>query len=192
MFEFSNYAQMLEFLVVEVKSKSSGTLFIRTHCNHAITFVLENGHINSVFFGPRRGDKAIAKIREITGGSYRFDPNNIGSIPQSLPPTEEILAQLTLSPESPKQATQITDSSPISESDRALICYRLKELLVKYLGPIAEVVLSDAMYDTEHFCSTSEEAQLFIDQLAQDIEDPAESAQFRSQANSVIEKVLNI
>lgn len=198
MLEFSNYAHMLEFLVTEVKRKSSGTLYIRSHCNHAVTFVLQKGRIDSIFFGPRRGDKAIAMIREITGGSYRFDPDNIASIPQNLPSTEEILAQLTLSREPPKQApqaqakakSQTTDSLQISESDRALICYQLKEELGKYLGPIAEIVLSDAMYDEEHFCSTTEEAQQFIDQLAQDIEDPAESVQFRSQAHRIVKKVL--
>jgi hypothetical protein len=190
MLEFYSYAEMLDFLVVEVKSKSSGTLFIRSHCNHAISFGLENGRINSVFFGPRRGNKAIAKIREITGGSYRFDPNNVGTIPQTLPSTEEILAHLTLSREPPEQSPRTTDSSSISEADRTLICHQLKEILVKYLGPIAEIVLNDAMYETEHFCSTMEEAQLFIDQLAQDIEDPAERVQFRSQANNVIEKVF--
>ena len=206
--EFSDYAHMLEFLTVEVKNKSSGTLFIRTNCNHSITFVMENGRIISVLFGPRKGDKAIAKIREITGGSYRFDRNNIGSIPQDLPSTEEILAKLSLARERPKQAplatdssllsdssslsdpSSLSDSSSLSESDRALVCYQLKEVLTTYLGPIAEIVLSDAMCDTEQFCSTSEQAKLFVNQLAEDIEDPAMSVQFRSQANSIIENMF--
>jgi hypothetical protein len=190
MAEFTNYAQMLELLAGEVKRKSSGTLFIRSNCNHAITFGLEKGRINYIFFGPRKGIKAINKIREIDGGSYRFEPTNVGSLLHSLPSTEEILAQLNLTREAPRHPPQSINSSSVSAADRAMICYQLKGILVEYLGPIAEIVLNDAMCETEQFCSSPEHTQIFIDRLAQDIEDPVENVQFKTKANHAIEKVL--
>ena len=193
MTESLTYLQLLEALTDLVISKASGTMFIRSQCNHAITFSLDAGRIYAIHHGPRRGRSAILLINQITGGSYRFDAEGPGRPPQELPSTAEILEQLKTA-----QAGAVAQgvSSPadgtstISAEQKHRICQELKVLLAQHLGPIAEMVFDDTVDETGNFCSTPEQTQELIAKLADDIGDPEEIAQFREAAHRTIDKIL--
>lgn len=168
-------------------------MFIRSQCNHAITFSLDAGRIYAIYHGPRRGRSAILLINQITGGSYRFDAAGPGRPPQELPSTAEILEQLKTA-----QAGAVAQgvSSPadgtstISAEQKHRICQELKDLLAQHLGPIAEMVFDDTVDETGNFCSTPKRTQELIAKLADDIGDPEEIVQFRKEAHRTIEKIL--
>ena len=85
------YTQLLHVLTELVDRKQSGTLFIHSDCNHAITFALDAGRIFAVFHGARRGRKAIPMISNISGGTYKFESSSLNNLSQELPSTPKIL-----------------------------------------------------------------------------------------------------
>ena len=192
MAEIISYSHLVDMLAKHVENKESGTLYIRSQCNHAISFALDAGNIYAVYYGPRRGKNALPLITKIKGGSCHFDALKLGVSPQDVPDTSEILALLQEplehddgSSEAAPKANKVVTSE---QNDQ--ICYELKELLSEHLGPISDMIFEDAVEDNVDFCKSSEQAQLLIDKLAEDIEDGAESARFRKQANDVITRLM--
>lgn len=167
-------------------------MFIRSQCNHAISFSLEAGRIYALNHGPRRGRSAIPLISQIAGGSYRFDTAGPGRPAQELRPTAEILQLLITSRtgadvQGSSSSAGGTDS--ISVEQKLLICQELKKLLTQHLGPIADMVFDDTVDEEGSFCSTPEKTQELIDKLATDIGDPKEIEQFRREAQKTIDQI---
>ncbi len=193
MTESLTYLQLLEALTELVNSKASGTMFIRSQCNHAITFSLEAGRIYALNHGPRRGRSAIPLISQIAGGSYRFDTAGPGRSAQELPSTAEILEQLK-TPRGDIQTLEISTpdngTRSISAEQKHRVCQELKNLLARHLGPIAEMVFDNTVDETGDFCSTPEGTEELIDKLADDIGNPQEVVQFREEAYRAIQKLL--
>jgi hypothetical protein len=193
MTESLTYLQLVEALTALVNNKASGTMFIRSQCNHAITFTLDAGRIYAVHHGPRRGLSAIPLIGQIAGGSYRFDAAGPGRPPQELPSTAEILERLKTPQgtiEAPANASPADENDAVSAEQKHRICHELKNLLMAHLGPIAEMVFDDTVDEKGDFCSTSERTQELIAKLASDIGDPAEIIQFREDAYRMVSKIL--
>jgi hypothetical protein len=194
MHESLPYHELIQVLTDLVDKQSSGTLFIHSDCNHAITFGLEKGRIFAIFHGARRGRKAIPLVGKISGGTYKFESASLGGISQELPATPEILHLLRTSadPGSAHQPTSspATANMAVSVERKNQLCQQLKDLLAAHLGPIAEMVFDDATDEIGDFCSSPELAQQLIDKLSLDIDDAEEVAQFRSQAYSVIDSML--
>ena len=193
MTESLTYLQLLEALTQLVNKKASGTMFIRSQCNHAISFCLDSGGISAIHHGPRRGDRAISLIGKIAGGSYRFDASSPGRLTQDLPPTAKILGRLKTSRDTadvPASSSSADGTGSVSAEQKQRICQELKELLTDYLGPIAELVFDDTVCETGDFCSSRERTQVLIDRLAVDIGDSAEIAQFSAEANKTISRIL--
>ncbi len=187
-----SYPQLLEILQELIHKQESGTLFIRSECNHLTTFTLQSGQVTAVSFGPRRGDRAIPHIRNITGGTYRFDRESPVGAPQQLPDTGELINLL----KSNGASTEIMDpggngSVGGGASDRSSRRFskELKELLTDHLGPIADIIYDDTLEEIGGVCSNTHQAQILIDRLATDIDD-AEIWQFREKAGNIIGKTL--
>ena len=183
------YPQLLEVLRQHVSGRSSGTLYIRTDCNHAVSFALDSGRIYAVYYGPRRGRNALNSISGITGGTCHFESLQLSTAPQDLPSTPEILGLISVAREdrtgSPLEAGKAADTE-----QKTRVCFELKQLLRNYLGPIADMVFEDALAENEHYCTTHESARMLIDRLADDIEDSAETAQFSQRANAIVNRIL--
>ena len=185
------YTQLLEVLADLVAKKSSGTLYIRSDCNHVISFALDGGKIYAVYHGPRRGRNALSLISAISGGTYQFEATPLSAKPQDLPSTPEIL-ELISTPQQGRAAPALGEAggSAVSEEKRNMVCGELKRLLTEHLGPIADMVFDDAIQDIEDFCSTPERTLQLIDRLADDIEDSEETVQFREKANAVVLRLM--
>ena len=188
------YSRILQVLTDLVDDQSSGTLYIHSDCNHAITFALDTGRIYAIFHGARRGRKAIHLISQISGGSYRFESAGLSGISHELPTTPEIL-NLLRTPQDiaqPRPARTSLDATEtaLSDANRNLLCQQLKGLLAQHIGPIAEMMFEDARDEIGDFCASPELAKNFIDKLSLDIDDANEVAQFRIDAYTAIDKIL--
>lgn len=185
------YPQLLEVLADLVGKKRSGTLYIRSDCNHVISFALDAGRIYALYHGPRRGRNAIPLVSGIAGGTYHFESTQLSATPQDLPSTAEILE--LISAHQRKQAAPALASSAgeaVSDQQKNRVCGELKRLLTEHLGPIADMVFEDAVEEIEDFCSTPERTLQLIDKLADDIEDGAETEQFREKANALVRRMM--
>jgi len=194
MSESLTYLQLLEALTQLVNSKASGTMFIRSQCNHAISFYLDSGRISALHYGPRRGDKAISLIGKIAGGSYRFATSSPGRLGQDLSSTAEILGRLKTSQDTaevPASTPLSVGTNPaISTEQKQRIYQELKQLLTGHLGPIAELVFDDVADETGDFWSSPERTHLLNDRLAIDIGDPVEIEQFHQETHRTIIRIL--
>ncbi|MDJ0805530.1 MAG: hypothetical protein QNJ78_01735 [Gammaproteobacteria bacterium] len=189
------YAQLVQILTDLIDSKRSGTLFIHSECNHAVTFALDAGEIHAVFHGARRGRKAFPLICKITGGTYRFEASELNGISHELPPTHEILNLLRT------QQSAETDRSPtgsltadhtgISLEQKERLIQQLKSQLAVHLGPIANMVFEDALEEIGEFDGSVEQAHRLIDQLCLDIDNAKEVIQFKDKAYSLVSDTLN-
>lgn len=187
--------QLLQVLTDLVEEKRSGTLFIHSTCNHAVTFALDKGRIFAIFHGARRGRKAIPLISQIAGGTYRFESSELSGISHDLPPTSEILNQLKTGQTGTYDRTDKTAASAlaqggVSNESKDQLCRELKSLLSDYVGPIAEMVFDEALDEIGDFCTSAGLTQTLIDRLSLDITDPDEVTRFREQAYSLINRSL--
>jgi hypothetical protein len=188
------YSQILEFLTDLVDSKTSGTLFVHSECNHAITIALDKGRINAIYFGARRGRKAIPLVSNISSGSYRFEATNLVGSSHDVPSTPEIL-NLLRSPYAVKVPGS-TVSSPASDDDviregkKNILCRELKSLLAEHMGPIADMVFDDVVDEVGDFCSTPQLTQDLINKLSEEIDDASEVRQFKNKAYVALNNIL--
>jgi hypothetical protein len=189
-----SFSQLLDLLTDLVDKKTSGTLFIRSACNHAVTIGLEKGRIYALFYGAKRARNAIPMIGKITSGSYKFESSALTGIRQELPSTPEILNQLRSRSSSDPTSESLPGVEPlntgISAEKRDRLCQQLKGLLAEYLGPIAQMVFDDAVEESGVFYATPEQANAFIQKLTLDIDDAGEVEDFRNKAYEVFDKVL--
>jgi hypothetical protein len=91
--EFSALMAVLNQLCNQFKT---GTFFVSTEDNRAISFVLKKGRIISCSYSHFRGEMALSYIRQIRAGSYAFSEKVFYSLmdEQHLPNTREIFACL--------------------------------------------------------------------------------------------------
>ena len=186
------YPQLLEILQELIDKQETGTLFIRSECNHLAAFTLQRGQATAVSFGPRRGDRAIPHIKEISGGTYRFDRESPVGAPQQLPDTRELMTLLKSNGamnEIVNAAGSGSAGGDASDRSSRKFSKELKELLTDHLGPIADVIFDDTIEEIGGNCSNTHQAQILIDRLATDIDD-AEIWQFREKAGNIIGKTL--
>lgn len=204
MAETLTYIQLLDELEELVRQKESGTLYIQSDSRHLITVSLDNGRIFAMYHGPKRGEKALDMIRQLNGGSYRFDPMGLGGNTQDIPETREILELLrtpvlaapsatpAASPSTKPSAVDATSSIDplLSTKTQEVICQDLKQLLGEILGPIAGMVFDDITSETTESCSTPEHTRTLIAKLVEEIDDADEAEQFKHQADAVFERLL--
>ena len=176
------YRQLMDELTRLIKSRSSGTLFIHSDCNHAITFTLKSGQITALYFGPRKGRRAIPMTLGISGGTCHFDETELARVPQDLPPTPEIMAQLQ-----PSAMTEESTPGSLPEEVRYQILQELQQILTENLGPIANLIFEETLGEMDTPCATEDSFQHLIQKLSLNIE-PGEITRFHDQVAEVFNK----
>ncbi|OUD13217.1 DUF4388 domain-containing protein [Thioflexithrix psekupsensis] len=121
---FSGLMATLNQLCNQAKT---GTFFISTEDNRAVSFVLKNGQIISCSYGHFRGEMALPYMRQIQAGSYAFSEKVFFSLmdEQHLPDTAEIFALLNyqdytppMMPSETSEKTQIYRGITLSQSPK--------------------------------------------------------------------------
>ena len=170
-----------------VETRSEGTLFIHSNCNHAVTFTLVSGRVTAVYFGPRKGRKAISLVREITGGRCRFEDSGPGRVPQDLPSTGELMKLLLSDGAAAEGSTVSQPENPTGANaevwNRAL--KQLQTVLTDHLGPIAGIILEESLAELDGACVSDDRFYRLIDNLALNIE-VDQVALFRDQGSRIL------
>jgi len=177
------YLQLMDELTGLVQARSDGTLFIHSNCNHAITFTLESGRISALYFGPRKGLKAMPLVRNITGGSCRFEASGPTRAAQELPSTVEILEML-LSAKS-ASSPQPEQASSSNAAEWSQILQKLQLVLTDHLGPISSIIFEESLADLGAPCVTKDRFIRLVDSLALNIE-PDQKTRFREQIKRLL------
>ncbi|MCP3868208.1 MAG: hypothetical protein GY703_08970 [Gammaproteobacteria bacterium] len=187
------YSQLLKILGELIRKRETGVIFIRSQCNHSISFAFNEGHIKALSFGPRRGTRAIPLIRDIEGGTYRFDGAAYVDTLQNLPATDEIMSQLQPAAPAADNAAAEASAEPgepvVPETSWAEFGEETRTLLTDYLGPIADVIFDEIVEEIGGFYNTETQARTLIGKLAVDIED-TQLSQFQEKAENLIRKTL--
>jgi len=190
MSESFTLTQMLDVLEDLIKKKQSGSLFITSEDSHFVTFGLEGGRIISVMYGPKRGVAALPLIAAVKSGAYRFDAGGVTGKPQELPTTKQIVEMLRSGAPAEVPASRgAAQGGGISEAERNFVCSQLKDLLAKHLGPIAGIVIDDALEEAGDICEDPERTHALVDKLVAEIDSESEAAAFRARAERVIAKL---
>lgn len=91
-----SFHELMEQLVALCRRRSTGTLFIASEDNRAVSFVLKEGDIISCSFGHFRGISAVEQIKQLVAGSCSFSEKIFFSLMEetNLPSTMDILELL--------------------------------------------------------------------------------------------------
>jgi hypothetical protein len=190
------FSQILDTLTMLVDKKTSGTMFIRSDSNHAITIALDSGRIHAMYYGAKRGRKAIPLISNTSAGSYKFEVSNLVESFHDLPPTPEILNLLRNPSSENKPKPTISPASiphgeAIKEEKKEVLSQKLKSLLAEHMGPIAEIVFDDTVDEVGDFCATPQLTEELINRLSEEIDNTSEEEQFRDKAYLTFNEILN-
>lgn len=93
--EILTYPQLMEQLRRLCDERRTGTFVITTDTNHPARFVLREGRIIEIWYRFTGGADAVAQLRTIEGGRYRFtNEMAVQRTAPLVPPTDEILHML--------------------------------------------------------------------------------------------------
>ncbi len=151
----------------------TGTLFIVTENNHFASIAIHNGTIIHVTYRNKRNRDAIALLGAIESCKASFQstlPRK--QYPGELPGNEEIVAQLGFEADIPNRAPSEVGNL-ITDSEIEV----LQATLMDYLGPAAQLVLSEGL---ERIAVPMPLVRL----LAEEIPDTAEGARFIVEAST--------
>lgn len=182
-----DYQQFIKTLKKLIAEKTTTNLILLTDDNHSLWMSLVGGNITSIIFGPKRGKNALPIINKIPGGQLSLDTKTMLPPMPDLPTTQEILAELSTrstSVEAPKRS----DSTPLDSKQSSLVITQLQQLLMQYVGPIANMIVPSIVKQTANL---SGEAQLdeIINKMVKEVEGIGDSDKFRQAAESIAYKI---
>jgi len=177
--------EMLNELVTEART---GTLYIKSDDAHAGMISLRNGEVVGILYRSRFGAPAVELIRQVTGGTCRFDANAPGVEAGACPPTLEILHALA-----PPGQSAVNGSAEATRrmGDKAALQGFLNDLsghLQSHIGPIAAMVLEGAVQEMGQL-RRIDQAKSLITKLMGEIDDDGDASSFLSDALDSLSKV---
>ena len=164
----------LDHLISELEMRCeqghTGKFLISVKTGGLAWFWLDEGRIVNINYGDKRGLKAIPHLAQIESCTTSFIHSSGSSQEMMLlPPNEEIFNQLraVCAPPAVSSATHLSQD----------VKTELKEILAKYIGPMAEVVCTRAL-------SRPVDTETAIAMLASKIPDPKRASAFKSEASA--------
>jgi hypothetical protein len=171
-----------------VAERRTGTLYIKSDDAHAGMVLLSEGEIVSFMYQSKFGAPAVELIQQVSGGTFRFDATGRGLKGGECPPTGEILHALA-----PRGQNAVSGSVEAARHvhDKATLRDFLGDLsqqLQSYIGPIATVVVKDAVAELGPI-QRVDQAEALISRLMRDIDDQGDASSFLSAALKSLSKV---
>ena len=181
--------RLWELLGELVAEKRSGTLYIRSDDAHAGVISLREGEVVSILYRSELGEPAVELIRQISGGTCRFDTSAPAITGAECPPTAVILDALA----QPGQGTGkgLADAAARHMGDKADLQKFLRDLsghLKTFIGPIAPVVVKDAVAEMGQL-DRIDQAESLISRLMGEIDDQHDASSFLSAALDSLSKM---
>lgn len=177
-----SYADVVRMIRELVAKKDTATLYVRTDQNRVVMVGIRGGEIVTLSSGPKRGEKAIPILRDMTSAAVRVEDSALAYHSHEMPTTAVILAMLGSGSE--PQASVTTADEPAStngsmeaERVRTVLCH----LLGPHLGPISPLICEEVVGGITGQLDT-QALRNIIERLATEIADPTEALQFVSDA----------
>jgi len=179
--------RLWELLSELVAGRRTGTLYIKSDDAHAGVISLREGEVISILYRSRFGTPAVELIRQVTGGTCRFDANAPGMKAGQCPPTPEILHALA-----PPGQNTVNGSAEATRrlGDKAALQGFLNDLnghLQCHIGPIAAMVLEGAVQEMGQI-ERIDQAKSLISRLMGEIEDEGDASSFLTAALQSLSK----
>ena len=165
--------QLIDLLRSLLEDRHTTSLYVHTDDNQLIVIGINQGEIVSLRCGSKRGEQAIPMIRDMNAATYRLYDQiaprpNVGV---KLPPSETLLSLLSEA------------GGAEADDDCQWVHDVLCKVLGEYMGPIAPVICSEAV-EAVGGLDSQEKIQQVVEQIALEIDSPAEAQRFRVQAQS--------
>lgn len=183
--ELKSRDQFFSTLAGLCQQHSTGILFFITDQNHTGLVFIHEGNIKSLQYRIWTGTKSIKHFKSIQTLKYRFEQGKLREQDTSLLATEAIFQELGIStmglgnvPNAPTQAetTQYEQVQQVSSIDQNTIT-RIQSILVKYIGPMAQIVCESEARSALSFDD-------YIRRIASRIPDSNTAFEFIQQANN--------
>jgi len=182
--------KLIDVLSQHVTDKSTGTLHISTESKHAVTIAIDKGTITAIYFGALRGQKALESMTKIQSGTYRFEAASVDDLaPHELPSSAVILQHLRMPSDSSfSDTTDSGHNGNISSAHKAELSEQLKTLLIKYIGPIADMIFDD--YFIASSIQSHNSAKAMVVKMSSEIDDSEDAHNFIADAEKIITSVI--
>ncbi|MET3132022.1 hypothetical protein AAKU55_002292 [Oxalobacteraceae bacterium GrIS 1.11] len=180
-------AEMMPFLriVEQIKQwcaqRRSGTVFMVSDDNRMAQVQLDNGEIASLLCRNRRGLDALAIIRGMAHARLRFDEAYVNQGDRDNLSTQAIfdylydVAMNTLASDKPAPAVGAPLAGPAAEVTlTADVRATFERVLMKYIGPMAEIVCED-------YFDQAKDMRSLVQALASEVPAPEQAAKFRAE-----------
>jgi hypothetical protein len=176
------YADVVRTIRDLVSRRGTATLYVRTDRNRIVIIGVKSGRIVTLSSGPKRGEKAIPILREMSAGAMRVDDSALAYRSEEMPPTPAILAMLVSGrdrrPSAAHRAEPATsDRIMEAEKIRTILC----QLLGPHLGPKSPLACEEVVASANGPLD-AQGLRNIIDRLAAEIADPAEALKFATEA----------
>ncbi|MDH3600412.1 MAG: hypothetical protein OEU26_12325 [Candidatus Tectomicrobia bacterium] len=170
--KFISLDHLISELEMRCEQGQTGKFLISVRTGGLAWFWLDGGRIVNINYGDKRGLKALPYLAQIEACTTSFLPSSGSSQEMMLlPPNEEMFNQLRS--ESPVSvAISVTHISQEVKTE-------LKEILAKYIGPMADVVCARTL-------SRLTNTETAISVLASKIPDPKRASAFKAEASASI------
>ncbi len=178
------FAEIVSEISRLCNERQTGTLFISTRANRSVQIMLQDGNIVYVYFFNKRGREALALMKEIKGGRFRFQEGAVIARPMDLPSTSEILQDLlTLADQKWEGADRSTASAGASAMPSGgggglgLTSAQqnvLEQALVAFIGPMASIICEEVFETAGDLASA-------VESMAGEIPSQEQAARFRQE-----------
>lgn len=178
--EWTPLSKIVEFIKQLCAERRTGTLFMVSDENFMAQILIEGGDIVALMHRNRRGRDALAIVGNMKYAKYRFDNAFAAPSARHDLTTRDIFDYLggaTPNSASPVATSGIPSSGVVTADIRAT----MQKVLMRYIGPMAEIICAD------HF-EQATDVRVLAGLLADEIPDRAEAAKFAAE----IARTLNI
>ncbi len=190
--DFVPFSQVVDQIAQLCREGRSGTVFIVSDDNRAAQIHLNEGAIVLTVCRGRRGQEGLTLMRSITLARMRFDEGYVTATESEPGATQAIVdylgsAEAHGAPGGIERRARPRDTAlagPAPRKVRNLVapntCALLERVLVKYIGPMAQIVCQDHSPHAEH-------AAALVEALAGEVPGADKAAQFRAEANAALQ-----
>lgn len=168
--------EFLDALREVLRARSTGSIYLRVDDNRAALFSVRAGAVVGLRFGPLLGRRAVELFKLTRQMSWRVEEGAVAMVHADLGDTEDTLRELA-------------GEVPGVTGERSILsgaAYEaLGKVLVHYTGPVAEMVLADAVAQLGEIRGNDDYRRL-IAALAQEIGADDEAAEFTAKARQIL------
>ena len=168
----------LDALRQVLRNRSTGSIYLKVDDNRAALFSVRAGQIVGLRFGPLTGRRALELFKLTRQMSWRMEEGAVAMVHADLGDSEETLHELA-------GGEAVVDPGGAQDLLPDTAYEALEKALVQYTGPVAAMILADAVARQGAIRSPADCRRL-IAALAAEIGADDETAEFAAKARQIL------